>query len=213
MTFRVTRRAAFLLPLLLAACADDEPVRSARRDFPPLRYGYLPPISLNVQRVEMSEGGIPGAPEGEIIGSSPVSVADTLYSMARDRLKPVAPGGVATFRIVNASIVRRRDALQGVLAVRLDVRGADETSTGYAEARVTATRSGPVRDQAAAVYDMLKSMMDDMNIEFEFQIRNKLRAWIAEPSTPPGAPAEKPRPAAPPETLPQPPPPPPPPPA
>jgi hypothetical protein len=185
----LARRAVLFLPFVLASCGDDDepPVRAVRRDFPPLRYGYLPPISLNVQRVEMAEEFIPPSGGDEISGSSPVSFADTLYAMARDRLKPVAPTGTATFRILTASVTRHRDTLNGVLAVRLDVSDADGGNSGFAEARVNANHSGPVADQRAAVYDMLKSMMDDMNVELEYQLRNKLRAWVidAPAATPP----------------------------
>src|ERR1035438_3578157 len=100
MTLRLTRRAALCLPLLLASCGDDDaPAPVARRDFPPLRYGYLPVISLNVQRVETAEGFVPPSDGDEVSGLSPVNLGDTLFAMARDRLKPVATSGVATFRI------------------------------------------------------------------------------------------------------------------
>jgi hypothetical protein len=183
MTLRLVRRATLFLPLLLASCGDDDerPALRIRRDFPPLRYGYLPPISLNVQRVEMAEGFIPASGDDEVSGSSPVNMADTLFAMARDRLKPVAMTGTATYRILTVSITRHRDTLNGLLAVRLDVSDADGGSSGFAEARVTANHSGPIPDQRAAVYDMFKKMMDDMNVELEFQLRNKLRGWIVAP--------------------------------
>jgi hypothetical protein len=202
MTLRLTRRALAVLPFLLAACADDEPPGPGRRDFPPLRYGYLPTVNLNVQRVAIGEGFIPPGSDAEVSGYSPAKLADTLIAMARDRLKPVGAGGTATFQILTASITRRNDTLNGLLAVRLDVRDADDANLGFAEARVTANHTGPIPDLRAAAYDMLKSMMDDMNVELEFQLRNKLRAWIVDP---PGA-TPRPDPST---TLPPPPPPPP----
>jgi hypothetical protein len=207
------RRTALMLPFLLAACGDDEsPAPVLRRDFPPLRYGYIPPISLNVQRLEVAGDFVPSTADGEIIGSSPVDAAETLYAMAGDRLKPVATNGVATFRILTASIIRHHDTLNGVLAVRLDLHNGDDTSSGYAEARVTATHTGPIPDQRAAAYDMLKTMMDSMNVELEYQLRNKLRAWIVEPATPPplgpaGSPSQLPAQPTPVEPLAEPPPP------
>jgi hypothetical protein len=189
------RRTALLLPFLLASCGDDEDVSVPvmRRDYPPLRFGYLPPINLNVQRLEIARGFVRASGDEEIIGSSPIDPVETLFAMARDRLKPVAQGGVATFRVVTASIVRHRDTLNGVLAVRLDVHTSDDTNSGFAEARVTATHSGPVPEQRGAVYDMLKSMMFDMNVELEFQVRSKLKPWVVDvpveqtprPSVPP----------------------------
>jgi hypothetical protein len=197
----LTRRAALLSPLLLASCGDDDPPpRQSRRDFPPLRYGYLPPINLNVQRVEMAEGFMPPAGNGEISDTSPVNFAETLFAMARDRLRPVGTaGGTATFSIQAASIVRRGNTMNGTLAIRLDVRSEDGAATGYAEAHVIANRTGSIDDQPALVYDMLKSMMKDMNVEMEFQIRNQLRVWLVDPtSAPPGPPASPPLPTDPP---------------
>ena len=209
MALRMTRRAALSLPLglpfALASCGGDESPSPRRGNFPPLRYGYLPPINLNVQRVEMAEDFVPSSGNGEIANTSPVNPAETLFAMARDRLRPVAPGGTATFRIITASIIRRGNTLDGVLTVRLDVRNAEGDNSGFAEARVTAAKTGAITDQQAAAYDMLKSMMDDMNVELEFQLRNKLRAWLVEPPT--DAPSQ---PVDPPVRLPPPPPPPPP---
>jgi hypothetical protein len=217
MTPRLTRRAALVLPFVLASCGDDEPPPTVRGNFPPLRYGYLPPINLNVQRIEMSTDFIPPSGDAEVSGLSPVNLAETLLAMARDRLKPVANGGVATFRIETASITRRRDALNGTLAIRLDVHDAEDTNSGFAEARVTRTKTGSIADLRGTIYDMVKSMMDDMNVEMEYQLRNKLRAWVVGPPAasprvnPPAGnpPPTNPPLGNPPENLPLPPPPPP----
>ena len=199
----LTRRAALFSPLLIAACADDDELAPPppRRDFPPPRYGYLPPIELNVQRVDIVEDAVPQS-DGPRIGGS--VIAETLFGLARDRLKPMGGGGIARFRIISASIARRRDTLTGALAVRLDI-GSD-TGDGYAEARAGATKTGGIDDLDAASYEMLKAMMDDLNVEFEFQIRAKLRNWIAgqqpmAPAIPPDTPPP-PRPPVPVENAP-----------
>jgi hypothetical protein len=208
----LTRRTALLLPLLLAACGGDEevpPPIADGRNFAPLRYGYLPPIKLNVQRLEIARGFVPPIGPGEMIGSSPVDPVETLYAMARDRLKPTAQSGGATFRVITASIIGHRDTLDGVLAVRLDVRDGD--NSGYIVARVTANHSGKMTSQRAAVYDLLKTMMTEMNVELEYQIRNKLKAWLVSAEPAPQAQPSGPPPAAPeppPEVPPEPPPPP-----
>jgi hypothetical protein len=197
------RRSALLVPLLLTGCGEEEaPAPEAGGDFPPLRYGYLPPIKLNVQRVETARGFVLPTGGDEMIGLSPVAPVDTLFAMARDRLQPVAQSGTATFRVVTASITKRHDTLNGVLAVRLDVRDGD--NTGYVVARVTANHSGNVTSQRAAVYDLLKSMMFQMNVELEYQLRNKLKAWVAN-AQPAPAPAPQTQPEPPPDAAPAPP--------
>ena len=217
----LTRRAMVLSPVLLAACGGDpEPPRPSRGSFPPLRYGYLPPLNLNIQRLAMAEGFVPPAGEAEVSPFAPVSVVDTLFAMARDRLKPAGTGGLGTFRIQTASITRRGGTLNGALAVRLDLRDAEESRTGFVEARATAAKTG-IPDQRAALYDMLKSLMDEMNVELEYQIKRELRGWLVETKSPEGKQPEPTRPepssvppssAPPSSTLPLPPPPPPPPP-
>lgn len=188
------RRAVLFLPLLAAACGDDEPVRGpSRRDFPPLRYGYLPPIPLNVQRIEMAEDFVRPAGEDELTDAT---AAETIFAMARDRLKPMTANGTGMFRILTASVALRRDMLTGVLAVRLDLHNDNDSNTGFVEARVTATKTGSIGNRRAAAYDMLKTLMDELNVELEFQIRSKLRGWIFEPpvqtpSPPPTAPGPR----------------------
>ena len=78
MTLRLPRRAALLLPLLLAACGDDDetPAPASHGDFPPLRYGYLPPIKLNVERMETEKGYAPPTGDDEMIGFSPIDPVD-----------------------------------------------------------------------------------------------------------------------------------------
>jgi hypothetical protein len=218
MRLRLARRTALLLPLLLAACGggDEVPAPEPAGDFPPLRYGYLPPIKLNVQRMETARGFVLPTGDDEMIARSPVDPIETLYAMARDRLQPVAQSGTATFRVITASITKHHDTLNGVLAVRLDVRDGD--NTGFVVARVTANHSGNITSQRAAVYDLLKTMMFQMNVELEYQLRNKLKAWVVstepapasqgqpapqpQPTTPPANPPE-PAPEAPPETPPE----------
>ena len=181
------RRAALLLPLLLVACVAEreEPASAQRGGFAPLRYDYLPPVRLNVERLRLDEAFAPPSGPGEVGHLAPVGVAGTLFLMARDRLKAVGVGGAATFSIQAASITRMGEALKGVLAVRLDVRDADNANRGFVEARVTGTRGVGGQGERAALYDLLKSMMDDMNVELEYQIRRELRGWLADaPASP-----------------------------
>ena len=82
---------------------------------------------------------------------------------------------------------------------------------------MVSNHSGRVTNQRAALYDLLKSMMSEMNVELEYQLRNKLKAWVVnaqpEPApapqaqpAPPAANPPEPPPEAPPEVAPEPPP-------
>ncbi len=73
--------------------------------------------------------------------------------------------------------------------VRLDVTTSDGAKSGFAEARVNRTYSGADTSDAAtraALYELVKLMMRDMNVEFEFQVKRRLRDYLqTEDSTAP----------------------------
>jgi hypothetical protein len=178
----LTRRLVMLLPLVLAACGGRPPPHN----FPPLTYDYLLPLRLNVASVDVQDNWTPNS--GADVGAlSPQPPAEALERMARDRLFPAGSSGRAVFVIDDASIIRNGNALYGTLAVHLDIIGADGHRTGYAEARVARTRTGPAVDDdlPGSLYDLTKQMMDDMNVEFEYQVRRSLKDWLQ--NSPPGA--------------------------
>ena len=150
-----------------------------------MRYDHLTPIRLDVARIDVDERFIP-APGG-LDAQSPVRPADALRGMARDRLLPGGTSGRAVFVIDEASIVGAQGGLNGTMAVRLDVLTADGTRAGFAEARVSRRRVGTERGESlrAVRYEMTRQMMDDMNVEFEFQVRRALRDWMQDTATAP----------------------------
>ncbi len=180
------RRAAcclvLALPLLAAACAYDEAPPPAQ-DVSPLRYDYLTPLDLNVASIEIGSNFIP-APDGPT-AQSPVSPVEVLEQMARDRLRADGSSGRAVFVVDDASIVPVPGGLSGTMAVHLDVLTSDGTRGGYAEARVSQLYTGPTSDIRAVDYDLIKQMMDRMNVEFEFQVKRTLRDWLQQVQTAP----------------------------
>lgn len=176
----LTRRAALLLPLLLAACGGEEP-----HYFPPLRYGYLPPIRLNVSSIQIEQRFIPSGMPPDVTQFDPVTLSDALRAMAQDRLQAFGTTGRAVFVIQDASLVRQGDTISGSMDVVLDIYPADGAPrAGFAEARVTRQFSGHIDDLRAKLYEMTKAMMDAMNVEFEYQIRNRLHDWLASGTAP-----------------------------
>jgi hypothetical protein len=176
------RRAALLLPwlgaALLAACESTPPP-----DLPPFDFGYLTKLRLTVATIDVDTSWTPAsvADATHVEALAPVSPVDALRRMAQQRLIPAGTDGHAVFVIDDASLLRSDDRFEGNMKVHLDLSSADGTKSGYAEAQVSRTRT--IVDNSAdatrvALYDMVKQMMADMNVEFEFQVRRSLRDYL-----------------------------------
>jgi hypothetical protein len=176
---RLSRRNALLMPLALAACGgEEEPV------FTPLRYDYLPPIQVNVATIDIEQRFIPSGFSPDVTAQDPVTPVAALTAMAQDRLKPFGTAGKAVFAILDASLTRQNDVINAVMSVSLTVYGPDGTQGGYAEARIEHRRTGGTDDLRDTLYDITKTMMDQMNVEFEYQIRQHLRDWLTQAEAP-----------------------------
>jgi hypothetical protein len=175
----LTRRFTLLLPLALAACGgDDEPV------FDPLRYNYLPPIQLNVATIAIEQRFVPTGVPPDVSNQDPVPPAEALKAMANDRLQAFGTANKAVFAILDASLTRDADVIIGSFAASLTILDDSGTQLGFAEARVQSRHSGRVDNIRTVLYDMTKSIMSDMNIEFEFQIRRNLKQWLTTGAAP-----------------------------
>ena len=183
-----------LAPLLLAACDDGPP---ARTDFPPLTYDYLGKLKLSVATIDIDDAFSKRdtATTGHVENLSPVQPAAALTRMARDRLIPAATSGHAVFVIEDASLTRAPGGFAGAMYVRLDVTTSDGAKAGFAEARANRTFNSTDTSEAgtrAALYELVKLMMSDMNVEFEYQVRRRLRDYLQTDDTtaPPPAPVQ-----------------------
>ena len=186
----IGRRLLFLLPLAASGCGDDTP---ARTSFAPLTYAYLIRLQLNVAAIEEA----PPPPPGPLDDINLAPPAPALIQMARDRLVAGGSLGRAVFTVDDATITRTRDGLNGSLAVHLDVLTSDGTRAGFAEARVSRRADGIGSNLRTALYDITAQMMQDMNVEFEFQVRQSLREWLQDATTapPPAAVEQQPLPS------------------
>ncbi len=169
----LSRRSSLLLPFLLAACGGGH-----ERLYPPLQYGHLTPLRLNVGAIQIEQRYVPSSAPPDVSQRDPMPPVQALRNMATDRLQAFGTAGQAVFVIQEASLTRQRDTILGSFAVELDVYTSANTRDGYAQARVTRSYTGDVDDLPSALYDMTQQMMDTMNVEFEFQVRRSLRAWL-----------------------------------
>jgi len=172
------RRAFLLAPLLpaflVSACSDDPPPSS----YPPPSYDYLTTIRLNVGRVDIDDSWAPRGAARRVEHLAPVTPREALRRMAEDRLVAGGTTGRAVFVIEDASIIRGPRNYEATLAVRLDMADDAGNRIGQATARVVQVR--PVRGETERavrddLYAFVRDLMNDMNVEFEYQMRRALR--------------------------------------
>ena len=181
---RIAGRAAALTLLLAASCAE-EPAAPAQ-SFPPPNYSYLTPLYLNVASIEVADGWTP-SPD-DISWLSPMRPLDALRRMAQDRLVASGSSGRAVLRIQDASLHRGEAVIGGHVTVELDIYTSGDNRVGFAEASAARNSTLPPDATDATLrpllYTLTKGMMDDMNIEFEYEVRHNLHDWLQETSMP-----------------------------
>jgi hypothetical protein len=170
----LTRRASLLLPLLLACCGGDRRPRS----YPPLRYDYLTPLTLNVAAIQIEQRFVPSGAAPDVSQLDPVPPLRALRAMAEDRLQAFGSTGQAVFVIQDASLMRRRDTLSGNFSVELGIYTAPGTRAGFAQASASGRFTGDLDDLPGRLYDLTKDMLDRLNVEFEYQVRHALGPWL-----------------------------------
>jgi hypothetical protein len=169
----LTRRASLLLPFVLAACGHKE-----RTDFPPLRYNFLPPIRLNVASITVEQRFYPSGVAPDVTALDPAHPVEALRAMADDRLQALGTSGQAVFGITNAALLREDDAITCALAVVLEIYPTPGIRSGFAQAVASRRHTGPVDDLRGTLYDITRTAMDAMNVEFEYQVRRNLEPWL-----------------------------------
>lgn len=178
----LSRRSALLLPLAFAACGPSEPDR-----YEPLSWDYLPPIPLNVALVEVEQRFFPSGFSPDVTPQAPVKPVEALRAMASDRLRSFGTKDKAVFVIQDASLARRDGTIVANLAVTLTILREGGERAGYVEARVSRREQGGSGSLRYNLYQTVKSMMDQMNVELEFQIRRNLKEFLVEATAAPTA--------------------------
>jgi hypothetical protein len=188
MALLTKRRAFFALPLL-AACANEQPAGPFVPPGPP-SYAHLTPLRLKVGTLEIQEAGSGTA--FLVHQSAPLQPADVMLRMARDRLSAAGGPGKARFLIQTASLTREGSASGGVFSpasetfrcvmrCQVEIISSEDATLATTSAEATRAVTGPVRDaaeRAELAERAVKLAGQDMNVEFEFQIRRHLRAWL-----------------------------------
>ncbi len=185
----------FILPVValgLAAC--ETPVKIQK--LPELTYGHLPPLKLNVAKIEVVVQYQPPLKEPNVEHLFPTPPLKALRRWASDRLRAVGRSGTAKLFITNARAIET--SLQkktGVVATftkqqsdryDLTVDTVLEVSDGRRGGRVSArvTRFSTLREDITinerdrAWFDQTEALIKDFNAEFEKNIRRALADWV-----------------------------------
>lgn len=181
---RLARHAALVLPLVLflplalAGCGEGEAPQAETQSFSPLDFSYLLPLRLNVAAIDISDRYVPSGQPPDVSQFDPVQPVAALRLMAQQRLRADGTTGRAVFIVNDASITRIGDTITGTMSVELDIYTTPDVRAGFAQATVVRQLAGNVNDLAAGLYQLTRQIMDQMNIEFEYQVRHTLGAWL-----------------------------------
>lgn len=187
---------AAVLALLVALGACDTPPN--RDSFPELTYQHLPPIRLDVARIEIVEAAPAAADETRVEDEFPTPPGVAAAHWARDRLEAAGPDGLARFTVLEASVTAvplprttgiagvvtndQADRYDAVVAVRLEVtnRNGMQTGTITAEARESATAAEDMtlNDRERLWFQMTHRLMDRLNAELEKQVATHLGGFV-----------------------------------
>ena len=172
------RALLLLLPLLaLAACetVPPEPVYEAAS------YDYLPKIKLDVRSIDIDDNWAPRGNQRHIEARSPVQPRVALRTMANDRLITAGTKGRAAFAITDASLTQASGRVSAHFAVRIDLFDDADIKLGEVPAEVS--RVAPLPDDSPAptritLYRLVGEAMADMNVELEYQLRQKMKTLL-----------------------------------
>ena len=162
---------------LLAGCSSSNP---SEENFPAPDYSYLPPLNLNVAQVDVSNQARPDS--DDLSSRSPTSPADTLALMGRQRLHATGSSGTANMAITKIEMTRApHQALSGSYTVQLHVDDVAHNHHGFVTAHVQRTIDAPGRlGLEHNLHTLNTQLMDDMNVELEYQVRSHLSSWLTD---------------------------------
>ncbi|TPG57471.1 hypothetical protein EAH89_11135 [Roseomonas nepalensis] len=187
------RRLVIAAPLLLLAALPgcggrEEPSPGLPRIE---GYAYLTPLRLNVAELEVLDN----PPDARVDPPAPLLPSAEVARMGRDRIIPSGTAGRARFVVETANLIRSGDAVAVLLRARVEVLDNDRR-LAYAEAearRGIIGAGGGAAARARVAETLVSRAMEDLNVEFEVQVRRNLRDWLLETTpTAPVAPIDSP---------------------
>jgi len=187
----IVASAAFLL---LSACAV--PLQTPK--YPQLSYAHLPPLTLDVARVEVMSRYISPAHLPNVEHEFPVSPANAAMQWGRDRIKAGGVNGTARVVVERASVVevplKRTTGVRGaftadqterydaILEIKVEVLGEDGKERASVSSTTRRSRSVgeniTLNEREKVWFEMTEAMMNDLNASLEGQIREHMKPYL-----------------------------------
>lgn len=164
----------------LTACSHDEP-----KTFAPLTYDYLTPIFFNVGQIDVQNVTENQKYPRDVTNLSPILPAVALQNMANTRFQARGSSGKAVFVINRASLQEQgHNGIYGQMDATLDIYNNNNKKVASVQSSVNHTydidSSKGAASSKANLYEATQKLMQDMNVELEFQIRKHLSNWIVD---------------------------------
>ncbi|GBQ07414.1 hypothetical protein [Saccharibacter floricola] len=169
--------AGLSLSLAVTGCSGDQPEET----FPTPSYSYLPIFHLNVGQIDISNRVT--FDKHDIAAQSPTSPVTNLERMAQDRLKTTGVTGNAHFTVLKADITKTHGwrQLSGTFSVQLTLDDPAQQHHGQIIATVHQSRSFSSKtSHQNNLYTLNQALMDDMNVELEYQLRKHCSEWLTD---------------------------------
>lgn len=164
----------------LTACSSDGP-----KTFAPLTYDYLTPIFFNVDHITVQNLTENQKYPRDVTNLSPILPATALQSMANTRFQARGSSGSGTFTINRASLQEQgHNGIYGQMDATFDVYNNNNQKIASVQASVNHTynidSSKGDSSSKANLYEATQKLMQDMNVELEFQIRKHLDKYLVD---------------------------------
>lgn len=190
---------ALMAPVLVFSqgCETTSPASQIQQ----MGFSHLEPIRLNVAKVEISSTYATPMKAPNIEHRFPTSPQRAAMKWALERLEAAGETGLARFIVLDASVVevpmgKTKSGIVGAftpeptadyratLKVRLEVGSAD----GMSEAQITANAQRNVlihedvslAEREQIWFEMIETLMTDLDVAMEQRLRNDLGAWVAQ---------------------------------
>lgn len=178
----------------LTACETTLPPRA----FPELRYNHLAPIRLDAVRVDVIETYRSAGTKPYVEHEFPTRPATVAAQWGRDRLIAAGVNNVVRVTIVNGAVVEvplkrttgvtgvfttdQSERYDGTLEIKIEIIGSDGRQLASVSAQAKRSRTVPenitLAERERGWFRMTESMMNDLNLSLERQIRQHFATWL-----------------------------------